>query len=169
MYTLQDGERTAVLRTRPHFGVEARYRLDVVIEDIRPRGGDGIDALAPAAEIARQHFDGRARHGGANRLDDIHEVRRSAVGHVVARDRRDHHMAQAQPRCGLGDSTWLVGIERRGVPCFDRTESAAARTGIAHDEKRRGPRREALAPVGALGGLADGVELQLVKQTGDLE
>src|SRR3984885_14529947 len=89
------------------------------------------------------------------------EMRGAAVGQVVAIDRGDNDMLQAESRYGLCYSARLVGVERAHLAVRDRPIRTIARAHIAHQHEGRGTMRKAFANVGAACFLADGMQLQL--------
>ena len=82
----------------------------------------------------------------------------------VAIDGREHHVLEAHLGRRLGDALGLSRIELRGPPVGDRAVRAVSRTDVAEDHERRGAVLPALADVGAVSFLADGVEVELAHE-----
>ena len=78
----------------------------------------------------------------------------AAVGQVVAVDRGDDDVLQAELRHGVGDAVGFVGVERAGQAGAHVAEGAGAGAGVAHDHHGGVALRPALADVGAGGFLA---------------
>ena len=127
------------------------------------RRDDGVDRGLVPREVAGEHLDGGVRHGLAQRGDDGDEVRRTPVGQVVARHGRHDDVREPHPLRRFGHAARLVRIERFRRARVDGAEAAASRAGVAHDQERRGPGREALTLVRALRGLAHRVEAQVAE------
>ena len=62
---------------------------------------------------------------------------RATVVQVVAGHRGDHHVAQVEPRDGLGQAHRLAPVHGPRAAGFDVAEATVARTGVAQKEKRR--------------------------------
>jgi hypothetical protein len=91
---------------------------------------------------------------GASAADEI----------VVAVDAGDDGVIQAQRSHGLGHAAWLVEVNRLGTAFGHRAEAAAARTQVAQHHEGCGFVVPALADVGAVRALADGIQLQRAGQ-----
>ncbi len=83
------------------------------------------------------------------------EMLGAAVSEVVAVDRGDDDMLQAQLCDRFGDILRLVRIERAGHAGLHVAEGAGARARVAHDHEGRVLLLPALADIGAAGLLAD--------------
>ena len=70
----QQFERVAVVGAAPGARVEPWHRLEVVVVDVGSGPGDAFGRTRLAQEVGRQHLDGGAGRGAANRLDAAHEV-----------------------------------------------------------------------------------------------
>ena len=88
---------------------------------------------------------------------------------VVAIDRRDHHVLQAEGPDRVGDPGRLVEIERRRLAVRHRAVAAGARADVAEDHERGGAVMPALADVRAAGFLADRVQAEAAHQRLQLE
>ena len=73
----------------PHAGVKAGHGFEVVVEHVRARRDDYLQRAGFSQKVRGQDFNRRARAMGADRLDRPREMRRAAVGKIVAVDRRD--------------------------------------------------------------------------------
>src|SRR4051812_10835175 len=87
---------------------------------------------------------------------------RTAIGELVAVDAGDHAMFEAHRSNRFANAPRFVEVECRRTTGGDVAESAASRADIAEDHQRGGPSAPALAHVGALGALADGVKFLVV-------
>ena len=83
---------------------------------------------------------------------------------IVAVDRGDDDVAQAQLRHRIGDAGGFVGGERSGLAGGDVAEGAGAGAGVAHDHHGGVALRPALADVGAGGFLAHGDQAVVAHQ-----
>ena len=158
----QHVERALIVSARPHLTIEARYRLDIVIEDfdwrLQPR------SRPPRCDPLKSGTSTSTRAAGRSRFDRAGgrgEMSRAAVGQVVAIDRGDDHVVQAQARDRLGDSARLVGIERTHFAMRDRAVGTIARAHVAHQHEGGRAMREAFADIRAARFLADRMQPQL--------
>jgi len=138
-------------------GRQARHHLEIVGQD---RGTCRQDGLQVGAEVVGdEHLDQRRRGEAAEGADRGRVVRGAAVRQVVASDRGQHHVAQAELGGGPGHGLGLGGIRGRGCSgAVHRAEGAAARAGVPEQEEGGRPRSPALRPVGAARLLADRVQ-----------
>ena len=113
--SLQQLQRVRVVRTRTRFLVQARHGFQVVVHHVRQAVGEDRQRLVQAAaEVRHQHFDAGVRRQRAGVLDALDKVAGAAVAQVVAVDRGDHHVAQAQ--LGDGRATGWPARRRRADP-----------------------------------------------------
>ena len=105
-----------------------------------------ISTLQPG----RQHPD---------RADHADEGARPVVGQVVAVDRGDDGVAQPHRLHLVGDAQRLQRVVPGRLAGLHVAEAAAAGADVAEDHEGRGAALPALADVGAVGLLADGVEV----------
>ena len=120
-----------------------------------------LERAVLAQEIGRQDFDGRLRAALADGADGLGEMPRAAVGEIVAVDRGDDDVLEAQLGDRLADVRRLVRVERAGQAGLDVAEGAGARAGVAHDHQGGVLLLPALADIGAAGFLADGEQAVL--------
>jgi len=73
-------QRALVCGVGAHPRIEAAHRLQVMVEDIRPRRYECGQGLLRALEIGDEHFHARGRRQAVNLLDGIGEDSRTAVG-----------------------------------------------------------------------------------------
>ncbi len=92
----------------------------------------------------------------ADRQDRLDEMLRAAVVEIVAVDRGDDDMLEAELGDRIGDVLRLVRIERAGHAGAHIAEGAGTRAGVAHDHHGGVFLRPALADIGAAGLLAHG-------------
>ena len=102
--------------------------------------------------------DGRA---GADRPDHLGEVVGAAIGQIIAVDRGDDDVREAEVGDRVGDVLRLVGIERRRQAGRDIAEGAGARADLAHDHHGGVLLGPAFTDIGAAGLLADGDQIVL--------
>ena len=93
-----------VARARPDLQIEAGNGFEVVIEDVGRGGDHDFEGAVLAQEIGREDFDRGLRGAAPDRVDDIGEVLRAAIGEVVAVDRRDDDMLEAEGGDRFGDA-----------------------------------------------------------------
>ena len=105
---LQQPDRGEVARARPHREIFRRHGFEIVVEHVGPRRDHGLDRAVLAQEIGRQHLDRGLRAARADGADDCGEMRRAAVGEIVAVDRGDDHMGKPELCRRLGDVLGLV-------------------------------------------------------------
>src|SRR5687768_432646 len=84
----------------------------------------------------------------------------AAVRLVIPIDRGHHRVLQAHRADGLGDTTRLVEIELARLAVRDRAIGAGARADIPENHERGGAVMPALADVGTVRVLANGVQLE---------
>ena len=149
-------------------GIEPRHRLEIVVEDVGPGFDDGLDRARLAHEVGGQDLDGGRRGGVADRPDDGREMAGAAIVEVVAVDRGDHDMVQAELAHRLGDMRRLVRIDQVRPSGRDVAEGAGTGAHAAQDHHRGVLLLPALADVGAGRLLADGVELEAAHQRAGL-
>jgi hypothetical protein len=130
-----------------------------VVVDVGLRRGDALDRAGLVAEVGREDLDRRVGRALADRRDAAHEVVGAAVREVVAVDRRDHDVAQAELGDRLGEPRGLVRVDAVGQARGDVAERARARAHRAEHHHRRVSLRPALVQVRARRLLADGAEL----------
>jgi len=117
-----------------------------------------------ALEVGDQHFDRRRGQAAAQLGDGAGENLGAAVGKVVAVHARDHDELEPHLRDGLGQPRRLVQIERLGRAVRHRAVGAVARAHVAQNHERRGLVLPTFTDVGAVGFLADGVQLEVAHQ-----
>ena len=117
-----------------------------------------------ALKVRDQHLDpalAQARAGLANRLG---KDRRAAVRQVVAVDRCDDDVVEAEGVDGMGDALGFRGIDRPRPAVRDGAVRAGARADVAEDHERRRPVVPALADVGTARFLAHRVQVEIAHQ-----
>ncbi len=163
----QQPERAVVARLRAaHPGVQPANGLDVVVEDLGPRGEHRLQRLLlDAEEVGRQHLDGGLRQLRLERPDRRRVVAGAAVGDVVAVDRRDDDVLELHLRRSLGEPQRLERVGRRlGLAGVDVAVAAGARARVAEDLEGRGAAAPALGDVRAARLLADRVQREAVHE-----
>ncbi len=90
----------------------------------------------------------------------------AAVGQVIARDRSNHHVSQAQSHGRFGHAVRLIGFQRLGLALGHGAKSAGPRADVAQDHEGGRLLRPALHAVGALGAFAHRFQPQFFDQPG---
>ena len=144
--------------------VAAGDGLEVVSEDVGLGVEDGLEVVGIALEIGDEDFDLCVGGGLADGADGVGPDGGAAVGQLVAVDGGDDDVAEVHGGDGVGDACGFIVVWRGGSACFDVTEAAGAGAGVAEDHDGGDAGRPALAHVGALGFLTDGVEVVVVDQ-----
>ncbi len=162
---LQQVQRPLEVRARPRGAVQARYRLQVMVEHVRRLvGGDLQGDVHATAIVGHQGFQLDPRRQLADLAQAVGEVLGAAVAQIVAVHRGDHHVLQPQVGDGDGQVGRLVDVQRLRPAMTDVAERAASGADIAHDHEGRGAAGEALAQVRAGRLFADAVQLVLAQQ-----
>jgi hypothetical protein len=165
---MQDAARAQEVGAAAGERVEARDRLDVVVEDVGPLGDDPRQRHLLAAEVGREQLDPAIGREAADRPDDADEGRGAEVRQVVAIDARDDGVPQAHPLHRLRDPERLERVVVGRLAGLDVAEAAAARAGVAEDHERRGAALPAFADVRARGLAADRVQALVLDQRAQL-
>ena len=153
-------ERTLELRLRPDGRVEARDRLDVVVERVGRGIYDGHYRGAVPLEVGGEDLDGAAGDLIPDLPDHGGEDRGAAVGELVAVDARDDGVLEAHLLRGVGDAVGLVEVELCRLAGQNGAEAAGTGTDVAEDHERRRLVVPALPDVRAAGLLADRVQVE---------
>ncbi len=103
LHPLQQADRGEVARARPHREIFRRHGLEIVVEHVGPRRDHRLDRAVLAQEVGRQHLDRGRRAARADGADHRREMRRPAVVEIVAVDRGDDDVREAELRGRLGD------------------------------------------------------------------
>jgi len=111
-----------------------------------------------------EDFDGGRRIAVAHGADCRGPDARAAVRQLIARDTGDDDMTEVHPGHRVRHPRRLSEIQLCWTACLDGAEVAGARADVAEDHDRGGAARPALAQVGALGALADGVQSLVVDE-----
>jgi hypothetical protein len=120
-------------------------------------------------EVGRQHLDGGVGRQPADAPDHFGEMRGAAIHQVVAVDRGDHHVLQAELLHRQGDMLRLQRIKAERPAGLDVAEAAGPGAGIAHDHHGGVPLAPALADIRAGRLLAHGVQAVLAHDPAGLE
>ncbi len=152
-------ERTLVPRLRANARVQARDGLDVVVQDLGPRGEHGVQRFRAPHEVGDQHLDGRRGRLTADLADRIREDLGAAVRQLVAVHARHDRVAERHLGDRLTDAPRLVGVHAARPPGLHGAEAARPRAGVAEDHERRGASAPALRHVRAVRFFADRVQL----------
>src|SRR5690606_34170717 len=108
-----------------------------------------------------QDLNGGARVAGADGADDLGEVAGAAIRQIVAIDRGDDHVFEAELFDGHGHVFGFERIEGGRQPRAHVAEGAGAGADFAHDHEGGVLLGPAFADIGAAGFLADGDEVVL--------
>ena len=147
---LQQPQRRIITRAGPDGRIETRNRLQIMVINVRPRRDDHLDRpLMLVAEVRGQYLDRRVGRRPAQRLDHLDELRRPAIGQIIAIDRGDDDMLQPHLRRRIGQILRLIDIDLARHPRLDVAESAGPRADVAQDHDGRMFLRPAFADIGA--------------------
>jgi len=135
-----------------------------VVEDLGARGDDELAGFGDALEVGGEDFDAAAGGLQADLLDHGDEGLGCAEVVVVAVDAGDDGVGEAKLGDGIGDARGLCVVDGFGLALGHGAEAAAARAEVAEHHEGGGLLVPALADVGAVGGLADGVEAEVADQ-----
>ena len=135
-----------------------------MVEDLGAGLDDDADGFGIALKVGDEDFDAAAGRLAANLFDDHGEDARAADEVVVAVDAGDDGVLQAQCGDSLGDAARLVEVDGLGAALGDGAKAAAAGAQVAEHHEGGGFVVPALADVGAVGALADGVQAKRAGQ-----
>src|SRR5690606_4946747 len=155
-YALKQADRVEIAGAGTDREVFRRHGFEIVVEDVGLGGDDDLKRAFLAQEVRRQDLDGGARVAGADGEDHVGEMPGTAIGQIVAIDRSDDDMFEAELFDGLGDVFGFVGVEGGRQAGAHVAEGAGAGADFAHDHHGGVLFRPALADIGAAGFLADG-------------
>ena len=105
----------------------------------------------------------------ARQADRLGEDLRAAIGQIVAIDRGDDDVAEAEHLHRVRDPRRFGEIERDGLAVRHGAVAAGARADVAEDHERRRAVVPAFADVGAAGFFTDGVKVQAAHQLLELQ
>ena len=143
--------------------VEAGDGFDVVVEDLGAGVDDELAGSFDALEVGGEDFDLAAGGLAADLQAAVRAMRRPGGAEVVggAVDAGEDGGAAAELGDGVGDAGGVGVVDGLGAALGHGAEAAAAGAQIAEHHEGGGFTVPALADVGALGGLADGVEVEV--------
>jgi hypothetical protein len=144
--------------------VEAGDGFEVVVEDFGFLVEHELQGLPVAAEIGDEDFNAGAGGLDSDLADGLCPDVCAAVVELVAVDAGDDDVIEAHQADGVAHTAGFVEVEGGGASGGDVAEAAASGADVAEDHEGGGTGVPAFAHVGALGGLADGVELVGVDQ-----
>src|SRR5215212_7302664 len=145
-----------IARARTYAEVARRYRLQIVVEDVRLGGHDGFKRAFLSEEVGRQYLDRRGRAARPDRCDALREMFGTSIRKIVPVDRGNDEMAQPKLEGRLCKMLRLMWIERPRHPRLDVAEGAGPGAGVAHDHEGRVLLVPALADIRTPGFLAHG-------------
>src|SRR5690606_33534877 len=148
-----------ISRAGPYFRIELRYRLQSVVENVRPRLDDGFECARFAQEIRRQYLDRGLWRLRPDLPDHLRELSGAAVFEVVPVDGGDHDMLETELSDRPCDIVRLVWVEPVRSAGRDVAECARPGTNGAQDHHGGVPLRPTLADVGAARLFTHGREL----------
>jgi hypothetical protein len=131
-----------------------------VVEHLRAGVDDSADSLRIALKIGDEHFNAAAGSLAANLVNHHGEGAGAAEEIVVAIDAGNDCVFEAKCGYGFGDATGLVEINELGTAFGYSAEAATARAEVAEHHECCGLVVPALADVGTVSALADGVEIE---------
>ena len=108
-------ERARIASARTRGAIQARHRLDVVVEHVGPRVEDDAQRRLVPLEIRDQHLEAAGGDPRPRLGDRPGEVRRAEVRQVVAIDGGDDDVAELEGVDGAGDLDRLLLVGRRAA------------------------------------------------------
>ena len=140
-------ERALVPAAVARHAIEPRHGLGVVIEDVGPGVDHGRERGGIALKVRNEHLDAAARGVVSHGAHRGGPVRGAAVGEVVAVDRGDHDVLEAEIAHGARNPLGLLAILPGRTAVGDRAVAAVPRAHVAEDHERRRRVFPALADV----------------------
>ena len=132
-----------------------------MVEDFGLRVDDYLDGVVAALEIGDEDFYLAAGRLPADLVDDHGKGARAAEDIVVTVHAGDDGMLEAEGGDGFGNATGFIVIDGVRTALGHGAEAAAARADVAQHHESGGLVVPALADVGAMGALADGMEVEV--------
>ena len=133
-----------------------------MVEDIDRCRRHGRDRVQPSPEIRDEDLHPALGQPCLDGARGGREVSGAAVDQVVAVDRGDHHVVEAEPPDRDRNAVWLVGVDCEGAAMRHGAEAAVARAGVAEEHEGSGLVPPALADVRAMCLLAHRVKAELL-------
>ena len=161
---VEQTQRMEIAGARPHLGIETGYRFEVVVEHVRLGSDDGFERSLLAQKIGGQNLDCRARSSCADGCDSPGELPGPAIIEVVAIDRGDYDVGEAEGGDSLGDAPRLVRVEQIGSTGRDIAKAAGTGADPSEDHDRRVLLFPAFADVRAGRFLADRIQREFPHQ-----
>ena len=140
--------------------IQARHGFRVVIEDVRTRFNHTADGFAISQKVGGQDFHLRPREftDGQHRAIPVIST---AIRKVIAGDRCEYYVLQAQTHGSFSDTFRFVDFQAFGLAFRHGTESTRARADVAADHECGCFLRPAFRAIWALGTFADGFQTQV--------
>ena len=120
-----------VARAGPHRQIFRGHGLEVVVEHVGLGRNHDLQAPVLAQEVRGQHLDGRCRRARADGADHLREMLRRRRRQIVAVDRGDDHVRQAQLGDRVGDPLRLVPDRARPAGPVRTLQKAQARVQVS--------------------------------------
>ena len=133
-----------------------------MVVDVGARFEHRADGIRIALKIGDEHLDRAAGKTLMDLPDRFGKDVRPEVGEIIAVDRRDHSVPQVELGNGLTNARWLFDVVFWRSAVRYRAIRAVPRTHIAQDHERGGAVFPAFADVGAMGFLADGMQVEFL-------
>ena len=157
----EQAQSAFVARAGADGAIEARYGFGVVVQHFRVRVDDDADGVFAALEIGDENFDLAAGSLLADLFDDEREGACAAEDIVIAVHAGDDGVLEAEGGDGFRHAAGFVKIDGVGTALGHGAEAAAPGAEVAEHHERRGLVVPAFADVGAVGALADGVQVEV--------
>jgi hypothetical protein len=135
-----------------------------VVVDLGPGVQHGGDGLFVPLEVGDQDLDRAGGNPLVHEPDRLGEDPGAKVRQVVTVYGRDNGVPEVHHRRSLSDPPWLLQIGNRGPAVGHGAVAAVPRADVPQDHERRRTMLPALTDVGAVGLLANGMEVQLPHQ-----
>src|SRR6185369_549845 len=143
-----------------HGAVKTRDGFGVVVQDLWLGIDNDAETLFDSLEVGNQDLDTTVRDALVNLLDSRGEDAGAAIVVIIPIDAGDYGELEAKCLDGFGDAARFVEIDRFRAALGHGAESAAARAGVAEQHESCCLVIPAFADIGALGRLADRVQIQ---------
>src|SRR5580704_2464348 len=160
----QQREAAFVTGSGAHRAVKTRHGFGVVIENVGPRLEHNLQRFFESLKVRNQHLDAAIRNQLANLANGLGE-NSGATDVVIVTIHAGHNgVLQTQRGHSFSHAARFVPVDRLGPALRHGAESAAPGADVTQQHESRGLVIPALADVGALGRLADGVQPQPARQ-----
>jgi hypothetical protein len=163
----EDGAGAVVAGLDADGFLEAFDGLEVVVKNIGLGVEDEVEEVGLAFPVGGEDFDGGGGHAVADGADGGGPDGGTAVLEFIAGDGGDDTVAEVHLGDGFGDAGGFSEVVFGGAAGLDGAEITGAGADVTQNHEGGGAAGPAFAEVGALGALANGVELVFVDEFAD--